>query len=322
MSDYQRLYLILRPAQGSAGGHARLEQRGARGQLSLFVHGLPGRCRLRALIFAQLAPDGAVIDLGGFDVGDKGQGFLERSGLILPGGAALADCHTLAVCQDWPSSRLVMAAPIRKGSPAPRWELQRAIDAYLSVPVQAPPPERAAQSLEKAPEPSTGQPEPQAPSEEALRPAEDTPPQPLPAPLPSLDESEAPMASFSKKETLFSPAPESPPPLDPDERPWVDALAPLYWPREIAELKIYFDLLPPCAPFDAPGWRFVKAPLPKGGPGPVCYIGIRPQGMAVAQTAYALPGSPQAGPPPGLENYTFETGRLSQGYWVLRQGGG
>ena len=54
MNHYERLYLILRPAQGNASGHVRLEQRGNRAQMSLFVHGLQGRCRLRVLIFSQL----------------------------------------------------------------------------------------------------------------------------------------------------------------------------------------------------------------------------------------------------------------------------
>jgi len=279
MTHYERLYLILRPALGNAGGHVRLEQRGNRAQMSLFVHGLEGRQKLRVLIFSHLDADPAVVDLGTLVTGEKGQGNLTCTGIRLPGSASLSDCHTLAVCQDWPLNQLIMAAAIGSHAPGSRWALQAAIDHYLSVPVKAPEPEDAALSL--APSPSLDA----VPPPNVLSIEKDPPPQPLDA--------------------------SAPPPA-------LDALRPLQWPQSLTELKTYFDLLPPCAPFDAPGWRFVRAPLPQGGPGPVCYIGVRAINGRIRQAAYALPAV-GASPPNGLEAYRHEIGRHQKAYWVLRQ---
>ncbi|MBQ8537536.1 MAG: hypothetical protein IJ461_09070, partial [Clostridia bacterium] len=211
MTHYERLYLILRPAQGSAGGHVRLEQRGSRAQMSLFVHGLEGRCRLRVLIFASLDAEGAVVDLGPLDTTDRGQGTLTQTGIVLPGDASLSACHTLAICLDWPHNQLVMAAPIGQRAFAPRWVLQAAIDRYLSVPVKAPEPEEAAL--------------------------------PLAQPQPPLDEPGPNKVLPPQKESSISPQAVSPP-ADASPRPYLDALQPLYWPQALEELKLYFDLLP------------------------------------------------------------------------------
>jgi len=272
MTHYERLYLILRPARGKAGGHARLEQRGAPIQMSLFLHGLEGRCRLRVLLLSSPEPQGAVIDLGTLETNPHGQGALAVTGVRLPGSAPLSSCHTLAVCMDWPDNQLVMAASIGECAPASRWDIQAAVDRYLSVPVSTPEP-----PPEESPQLSDVQEE-----EKTLPPEKNV----LPCPV-------------------FCPG--------------LDDLRPLLWPEPLKDLKPYFDLMPPCAPFDAPGWRFVRAPLPKGGPGPVCYIGVRPLDGCVTEAAYALPAV-GCTPPEGLESYRLETGRHQKRYWVLRTG--
>lgn len=265
MTHYERLYLILRPAWGKAGGHARLEQRGTRIQMSLFVHGLEGRQQLRTLLFSSPDPSGAVVDLGSFETGSGGQGSLTRAGVCLPGSATLSDCCALTVCMDWPDKRLVLAATLNGNHLFSGWTLQDAVDRYLTVPVQPPP--AVAPTVQPTKEPPA--------DEKASVPVS-------PAPLPKLDD-----------------------------------LAPLLWPEALNDLKPYFELLPPCAPFDAPGWRFVRAPLPAGGPGPACYIGIHALDGRVRQAAYALPATGRV-PPEGLESYRFETGRHQKSYWVLR----
>ena len=96
-------------------------------------------------------------------------------------------------------------------------------------------------------------------------------------------------------------------------------LQPLQWPEGTAELRAYFDALPPSAPFDEPGWRFVRVPLEGGEPAPFCEVGVRVLGRRVVEAAYALPGQPDCPLPRSLEGYRWQTGRHGQGYWVLRQ---
>ena len=91
------------------------------------------------------------------------------------------------------------------------------------------------------------------------------------------------------------------------------------WPQEIAELKAYFDALPPSAPFDAPGWRFVRVALHSGRPEGWCEVGVRVENHAVAEAAYALPGAWAERPPDGLQGYQWHRGRNGQGYWLMRQ---
>lgn len=95
----------------------------------------------------------------------------------------------------------------------------------------------------------------------------------------------------------------------------VDALTALIWPPAAAELKIYFETLAPIAPFDAPGWRFVRAPSPLRGV-PYCAIGYHAQDSRVTQVAYAIPGTPQRAPA-ALPGYRYQVGRGGEGYWTL-----
>lgn len=46
----------------------------------------------------------------------------------------------------------------------------------------------------------------------------------------------------------------------------VGALPVLRWPKGLAELPGWYASLPPAAPFDAPGWRFVEVPLAADAP--------------------------------------------------------
>lgn len=97
----------------------------------------------------------------------------------------------------------------------------------------------------------------------------------------------------------------------------VDGLPSLIWPEGAEGLRIYFDRLPPYAPFDLPGWRFVRTPSPVPGCA-FCALGYEAKGGRVCRIAYALPGSPHH-PPVRLAGYSFLWGRDGQGYWVLQQ---
>ncbi|MGN0779121.1 MAG: hypothetical protein ACI4MJ_08245 [Aristaeellaceae bacterium] len=94
----------------------------------------------------------------------------------------------------------------------------------------------------------------------------------------------------------------------------------LLWPAPLAELAGYFTQYPPCAPFDAPGWRFVRVPLAHSSPAPWCEVGIHIRGHRVLEAAYALPGEASEPAPAALPGCRWMDGRHAQGYWVARSG--
>lgn len=136
-----------------------------------------------------------------------------------------------------------------------------------------------------------------------------------------------------KEDTQAQEMPEEPlpqadePQEEPEDAGWhlraetdteaVDALPVLDWSESAAGLKPYFDECPPIAPFDAPGWRFVRAPSPLRGV-PYCAVGYLARDNRVVQVAYAVPGSPYQAPAP-LPGYRYQPGRDGKGYWTLWQ---
>ena len=97
----------------------------------------------------------------------------------------------------------------------------------------------------------------------------------------------------------------------------VDALPALFWPQAARQVQAYFDQEPPCAPFHAPGWRFVRAESTAPGI-PFFVVGYLARDSRVRQIAYALPGGPHQAPSV-LPGYQFTPGRDGYDYWVLRQ---
>ena len=102
----------------------------------------------------------------------------------------------------------------------------------------------------------------------------------------------------------------------PPARPMAWTLPPLRFPEAWAELAAYFTALPPFAPFEAPGWRFVQVPLPEGSPGPWCAVGYHARGGRVQRIAYAVPCGEEDSPPPELTGYQRTPGRHGQWYWL------
>ncbi len=96
----------------------------------------------------------------------------------------------------------------------------------------------------------------------------------------------------------------------------VTRLRPLEWPAKWRELAPHFAGRVPFAPFQAPGWRFVRVPMTRGGS---FAIGIHWEGMRVSRIAYAVPGARDQVPPKELSRYRWQQGRDGQGYWVLWQ---
>lgn len=145
------------------------------------------------------------------------------------------------------------------------------------------------------------------PAEEAMpKPAENTQAQEIPEEiLPQADEPQE-----EPEEAGWQLRPET-------DTEAIDTLPALDWPEAAAGLKPYFDECPPIAPFDAPGWRFVRAPSPLRSV-PYCAVGYLARDCRVVQVAYAVPGSPYQAPAP-LPGYRYQPGREGKGYWTLWQ---
>ena len=82
--------------------------------------------------FAVDADTGAVIDLGVMHAAGRHQASLYRDDL--PGHYAA--CHTAVVCTDWPDPQLVLYGWLTPRPAYTLWQLQAALERYLSVPVQ------------------------------------------------------------------------------------------------------------------------------------------------------------------------------------------
>lgn len=305
-TNIERMYIMLYPKNGSASGHARLSQKGVRSAISINLSNLKKlSAPYRALLISK-RPASAIIDLGTLALSAQGQGKLTQDMFTLPTGVTLNDFHSLIICSDWPDPKVYSAGALSGNTLMPLWQMEEAARAYLLVP-----PKEAA----KPPEPEPAQ-APVYTTVPAYQQEQVPPPAALYAPEMARepDLAEEPEAT---PEPVFEPAASRTP--NPSNAPPIDGLQPVYWPRPVSDLKVYFDTLPPFAPFDAPGWRFVKVSLPGRSPAPFCAVGIKVQGHTVSEVAYALPGRQGTLPPPGLKGYRWQMGRQGQGYWTLWQ---
>ena len=94
----------------------------------------------------------------------------------------------------------------------------------------------------------------------------------------------------------------------------VDALPELIWPEGAKEIQGYFEQFPRCAPFSAPGWRFVRAAPPAPGI-PFCAVGYLARDGRVREIAFAVPA---VGRQP-LPGYTLLPGQDGFSYWVSKR---
>ncbi len=106
-----------------------------------------------------------------------------------------------------------------------------------------------------------------------------------------------------------------PQPHTPGARP-VDTLRPVRWPLQWRQLGPFFDQYPSFAPFDMPGWRFVRVPMHRGGS---FVVGRMCQEDRVHRVLYALPGQRNQPPPKEFARYRWQQGQDGQGYWALWQ---
>ncbi|MBQ8202164.1 MAG: hypothetical protein IJZ74_10425 [Clostridia bacterium] len=124
----------------------------------------------------------------------------------------------------------------------------------------------------------------------------------------------------SRPAPVLPPPEKTPPPRQsrPSPQSGLTQLNELRWPDCFAALRPYFETLPPCAPFDAPGWRFVRVDLPQGAPAGWCYLGVRPVCGQAEEICWAVPGCRNA-PPPALQGYRWFTSPRGDGYWIALQ---
>lgn len=139
MQEFTRLYVMLRPVRGVGCGYARMEGQGPRGRMSLHLSQLPRDApMLRALLLSGDVETGAVLDAGAMQPTPGGRAFLRAEPMQLPEGTSLQNFHSLAVCTDWPDTRLILAGSLDERHPRPLWQLQEAVRHYLTVPPAAP----------------------------------------------------------------------------------------------------------------------------------------------------------------------------------------
>ena len=195
--------------------------------------------------------------------------------------AGYAACHTVMLCSDWPEPRLQLYGYLTATPACSPGEMQESLRQYLSVPAR-----------------DTELPEPSSPAAVPRS----TPPKPAAPPAPE----PRPLCRLSPPSDVLTGS--------------LMRLPRLLWPAPLSELAAYFGHEPTCAPFDAPGWRFVRVRLGPSSPAAWCAVGVRIRGHRVVEAAYALPGEQAVLPPGGLMGYRWAEGRHGQGYWVLRSG--
>lgn len=275
-----RTYVMLRPVEGALSGFARLEVTGSRVQLTARV--TPAEAPLRALLLGGRMPDAAVEDLGRMHPGGQ-QASLHHGGLPAARLGTPEGYHTLVIATDWPDARLLLMGSLAGRPCCTPQEARQAVAAYLALP----------------PEGSVPLPEASSPDEEASCEA-------CPA-------AEADRPHGAAPPVQLSPLSAEPPPA------CLMALQPVRWPQALRPLEEEFARQPPAAPFDAPGWRFIRLSLPPDAPARFCYVGRLVRGGRVAEVVYALPGERATLPPGGLQGYRYVQGRHGAGYWAAHQ---
>lgn len=88
------------------------------------------------------------------------------------------------------------------------------------------------------------------------------------------------------------------------------------WPACIEALRPLFFSCNAEKPFEAPGYTFIRAPLPgETGPG-YCYVGLFCEDGVPARVCYAIPSPYSSEPPAGLEGYVWR-GDAANGCWAI-----
>ena len=281
-NNYQRSLMLLRRLEGRASGHVRLERRLFTASLTFTVNGASDEA-LHAALVRCARDEWIATDLGELQRSGNGQSHLNAVFDPRDVGGAPYDAYALLVVARAEKSGAfpVLCAYLREGFTAD-WSRVRAALAALYCPAPLPIPE----------------------AEDAQAPVKQADPRPeiridVKAVIPEL-------ASEAETEAETGSEASSP----------VTALTILGdavpWPAGLEAERTVFQDNPPFTPFPAPGYVFVRAPLPEACGYVECAIGARVEEGRLAALCYALPGDRAPEPPAGLEGFVWR-----EGWWAI-----
>ncbi len=306
-NDYRRALIMLRGLAKGYSGHVRLERRTLNGSMQFTVNGAFNDAPMQGVVLGEKRGEWFVAPLGQLSVDRRDQaGLLASFDPRNIQGRDLEEYALVGVVQPGdPQNPLVMSGYVN-GSREVDWpRVREACNRLLGVDTPAAP----VLSQPFPSEPVTALPEqaadasPLEPDPDSLAVFEQAPASPAPQ-----------QAAPQVVEFSVAPAPVAQPPtegsallsLPNPEQPW---------PESIQPLRSLFEHSPSYEPFAAPGYVFVRAPLPGAGEDGSCAIGVKTERNEFAVLCYAVPGTFALEPPPGLEGYSWR-GTGSEGWWT------
>ena len=315
MTELHQKFLLLRPMRTGVSGFARMQWERGQAWVQLNVRGAPGE-GIRAFWYSS---GGEARELGTCAANARGEASLEGPA---PGDRYAPErLQALIVVENNDAPRPLLIGLCTETSAG---SLLDAKNASLSLcdklaraaakrrqPVGPKPtgaPVQRKETLESRTPKAAKAPvfAPDAPSKSIPAPAEKSLPREifLPAldPAPYVQAMEHPMkAAPSSRQDSLVPVSAVPPPQpkpNNEKKPLrtgvpVGRLPKLEWPKAFRLLREYFAKYPPDAPFDWPGWRFVR--VSRQGDG--LWIGRQVKDSRVWRVAYAMRGAPSRDDP-------------------------
>ncbi len=339
-NDYRRALILLRSAVKGMSGHVRLERRTLAGSMRFSVTGAGSSDNLRALLLRKGKSGWAAVPMGALNVDNRGQAGLTWTfdprniegytledypivAVVRVGGNAAAELALSGFLGssaevDWVHAMRAAAALYRRGD--------RAVSSGQVQEDRRRGGEDAAE-----PEPVGGLPEAEAEQPQDQEVWEQ----------PTEERIEAGLEVQEQTEELNAPDGEGGGAAEESEKPTEVGMASegieaeegaetgegagvagdqmaldinAAWPEPIEPLRVLFQRLPACAPFQADGYTFVRAPLPGSG---LAYslVGVRVEDERPTSVCYGIPGAFALEPPAGLDGYMWrEEG--AGGWWV------
>lgn len=337
MTELHQKFLLLRPMRTGVSGFARMQWERGQAWVQLNVRGAPGE-GIRAFWYSS---GGEARELGTCAANARGEASLEGSvpgdryaperlqALIVVENNVAPRPLLIGLCTETSAGSLLDAknaslslcdklarAAVKRRQPVEPKPTDAPVQRKETLESRTP---TAAQAPVFAPDASSKPVSAPTPAREKSLPREIF----LPAldPAPYVQAMERPMkAAPSPRQDSVAPTSAVPPPQpEPtnEKKPSragvpVGRLPNLEWPKAFRSLREYFVKCPPDAPFDWPGWRFVR--VSRQGDG--LWIGRQIKDSRVWRVAYAMRGAPPRDDP---RPYQPVRGRNGELYRVLVQ---
>lgn len=334
MTELHQKFLLLRPMRTGVSGFARMQWERGQAWVQLNVRGAPGE-GVRAFWYSS---GGEARELGICAANARGEASLEGPA---PGGLYAPErLQALIVVENNVAPRPLLIGLCTETSAGSLLDAKNASLSLCDKLARAAAPKResiepkplAPSAKREAPKEGQEKAAPNRPLSTQQRPAsvlaagrEKALPREifLPAldPAPYVQAMERPVkaAPFSRQDSLAPVSAVPPPQPKPnnEKKPSragvpVGRLPNLEWPKAFRSLREYFVKCPPDAPFDWPGWRFVR--VSRQGDG--LWIGRQIKDSRVCRVAYAMRGAP---PRDDSRPYQPVRGRNGELYRVLVQ---